>query len=408
MCGISAIYSGSNTHNSKDIIFNLLKKLQHRGQDSYGYSDGNIVEKYIGLIKEKPKKLNGNIILGHTRYCTSGIVNLKMTQPMKKGELTLIHNGNINNLFSDVSDTMSLLNFLNHYLRKDNIIEVIKKAIFHVEGSFFIIMIHNNNLYAFKDKNGTRPGLYGIDDNGNILISSENNNYDTINTDIMPGEILEIKEDRIINKYQTFNDFRPCIFEYIYLSHPQTTIYGLKVKDFRTRIARSCVDLLTGIKINVVCGVPNSSVDYGMEVARTLNKKYIEPFVKNKRSFILPTQEEREKCVKDKFTFPEHLFEYDNVLIVDDSVIRGTTSKHLIKCFTDKGCKVTFLSCSPMVVNTNKLGINITTKEELLSYKRNLQEMADYLGCEKIIYQTIENLYKYSGFKKLELSMFKK
>ena len=281
-----------------------------------------------------------------------------------------------------------------------------------IEGSYFIILIKDNIMYAFKDKYGIRPGLYGTNNEGDIIISSENNSFPYINNDINPGEIIEIKNG-IINIFSSLNNnFKPCVFEYIYFSHPDSTLYGLKVRDFRNKMAQSCKELIKG-SIDVVCGVPSSSRIYGLEIARILKKDYIEPFVKKKRSFILPTQEEREKYVKEKFTFPDHVFKYDHVLIVDDSVVRGTTSKHLISVFKKKGCRVTFLSCSPKIINKNKFGINISTKEELVSYKeelseRSLEEIAEYLGCDEIIYQTIDNLYRSTGFKNLELSIFEK
>ena len=120
----------------------------------------------------------------------------------------------------------------------------------------------------------------------------------------------------------------------------------------------------------------------------------------------MPTQKEREKYIREKFQFSEFAFNYDHVLIVDDSIVRGTTSKELIGRFKEHGCKVSFLSCSPLIVNTNKFGINITKKQELVSYNRSLEEIRKYLNCDNLYYQTIDNLYKCSGFDNLELSIF--
>ena len=413
MCGIAAIYT---SHNIKEKIFFLIKSLQHRGQDSYGYSDGDIVEKYLGMIEEKPKNIKKNFSLAHTRYRTSGNLDLKLSQPFKKNDIVLVHNGHIKS-FEDTfkSDSEGLLDYIIDN-PKENMIKTIRGVIEKIEGSYFVILIKDDIIYAFKDKHGIRPGLYGTNNEGEIFISSENNSLPQINNDINPGEIIEIKNG-IVNIFpptgKKINSFlKPCVFEYIYFAHPDSVIYNLKVRDFRNKMAQTCKDLLTS-NVDVVCGVPNSSRIYGLELARILKKDYIEPFVKKKRSFILPTQEEREKYVKEKFTFPPHAFNYDHVLIVDDSVVRGTTSKHLISIFKKKGCRVTFLSCSPKIINKNKFGINISTKEELVAYKeglveRSLKEIAEYLGCDEIIYQTIDNLYKSTGFKDLELSIFKK
>ena len=163
--------------------------------------------------------------------------------------------------------------------------------------------------------------------------------------------------------------------------------------------------MLEHTPIDVVCCGPNSARIYALEIARLLKKPYFEPMVLNKRTFIMPSQEEREKYVENKFNFLNHHFNHDNVLIVDDSIVRGTVSKSIIRKFKEKNCNVTFLSCSPKIVSPNRYGINITSKEELISYKRNHSEIEKELGC-KIIYQTIDNLYKCSGFKDLEISKF--
>lgn len=407
MCGIAAIYKKNKSTIKEEKIYKLIKSVQHRGQDSYGYSDGKNVEKYMGMIKNPPENLTSNITIAHTRYRTSGIVDIKYSQPIKVNNLTLVHNGNIEELEkTDKTDSYRLTEYMESINNKC-IINTIKFIINSVKGSFFIILIYKDALYAFKDKKGIRPGLYGVDKDGDILICSENNYDSDIDKDILPGEILEIKNGKI-KKYSVKNiNFTPCIFEYIYLCHPKSTIYGLKVEKFRIDLGRKCKEILKNYNIDVVCGVPKSARIYALEIAKILDKKYIEPKVKDKRSFILPTQKERENYVNEKFTFKEDDFNYDHVLIVDDSIVRGTTSKVIIKKFKEKGCKVSFLSCSPKIVNVNRFGINITTKKELISYNRSLEEIKDVLGCDNLFYQTIDNLYSCSGFKNLELSIFK-
>ena len=397
MCGITAIYTQNNI---REKIFNLLLNIQHRGQDSYGFSDGLNVEKFDGMIKNKPIKLSKNIAIGHTRYITNGVLR----QPLVMDDITLVHNGHIKEFErSDKSDSQVLLDYIIEN-KKEDIIQAIKKVIYNIEGSFFVILIYRDTIYAFKDRYGIRPGLYGFDGE-DILISSENNNNPFINIDIKPGEIITIS-DGILKKEETINYLKPCIFEYLYFSRASSKIYGLSVDDFRVKLAYLSKDLIKN-HIDVVCGVPSSSRVYGLELARVLKKDYIEPFVKKKRSFILPTQEERENYVKEKYKFNSNAFNYNNVLIVDDSIVRGTTSKHLIGLFKKKGCNVTFLSCSPKIVNINKYGINISKKNELISYNRTDDEIRDYLGCDVLIFQTVENLYQASGFKDLELSIYK-
>lgn len=402
MCGIIGIYSRKDL--KKKLYYRLLD-LQHRGQDSYGYSDGSNTEKFMGLIKNLPDKLEGNIGIGHTRYRTSGQVNEISSQPISHNGITLIHNGNVH-LDYKISDTHSFLDFMIEN-QKDDIVETIKYTIDNVEGSFFVIMIHQGCLYAFKDKNGIRPGCYGRKDE-DIIISSENKGFEENEIefidDVQPGQILKV-ENGIISKYQTTNFLKPCIFEFIYFSDRKSTIYGLNVTDFRISMAKSCIELLNNHQFDAICGIPNSARVYGLEIANILKKPYFEPVVMKKRSFILPTQEDREKYVNKKFTFFDQHFSYNSVLIVDDSIVRGTVSKSIISKFKEKNCDIVFLSCSPKILSPNRFGINITSKEELVTYNRTHEEIEEYLGC-KVVYQTIENLYKCSGFENLEISNF--
>ena len=403
MCGIVGLFTRNDMNNK---LCKYLMSLQHRGQDSYGYTDGTTVERYLGTISTPPLNLKGNISIGHTRYRTSGRIEEKTCQPLQEDEITLVHNGHVH-IDNEYSDTYGLLKYMLEN-KSNNIIETIKYTISTCKGSFFVIMIYNGKIYAFKDNNGIRPGLYGVTDDGDIVISSENCYFEKYNIklekDIYPGDIIEI-DDGNITYHKGNGNLQPCIFEYIYLSHPDSTLYNVNVRNFRESLAASTADLLKDITVDAICGVPNSSRIYGLEVARVLRKPYFEPLVKKKRSFIMPTQEDRERYLKEKFTFLDHHFVHNRVLLVDDSIVRGSTAKVLVKTFKDRGCEVVFLSCSPKVVNKNVFGINITTKKELLSYKRTHKQIEEYLGC-KVIYQTIDKLYKCSGFKNLEISKF--
>jgi len=351
------------------------------------------------MIHAKPQNISKNIALGHTRYITNGI----LTQPLEKDGITLVHNGHIKELESEnKSDSQLLLEYIIKN-KKGDMIDTIKNVIQNIESSYFVILIYQDTIYAFKDRYGIRPGLYGIKGD-DIIISSENNKNTYIDKDIEAGEIMMVKEGKIY-KYQTKNCFQSYIFEFLYFSRPSSTVYGLSVRDFRINLAGLSEKMIKN-PIDVVCGIPSSSRVYGLELARLLKKDYIEPCVQEKRSFILPTQKEREKYVKEKYKFSDHSFCYNNVLMVDDSIVRGTTSKYLIGLFKEKGCHVTFF-CSPKIVNINQYGINISRKDELVSYNRNDEEIKKYLGCDILIFQTIDNLYKASGFQDLELSIYK-
>lgn len=402
MCGIVGIKANNNLAQK---LFNILLSLQHRGQDSYGYADNIHIERYLGMITDPPESISDSVAIGHTRYRTSGKIDLYNCQPITDENITLVHNGQVH-IEHEYSDSHGLLQFMLKN-KQANLIDTIRYVIDNCAGSFFVIMLYENKIYAFKDKYGIRPGLYGISDDGDIVVASENCGFEDNNItfikDIGPGCILEIAND--INYYESNYSIKPCIFEYIYLAHPASTLYGLNVNKFRIKLAAAAVPLLQNDTIDVVCGVPNSSRIYALEVARLLNKPYFEPIVKKKRSFIMPTQEDRERYLKEKFTFLDHHFMHPNVLVVDDSIVRGSTAKVIVNKFKERDCHVTFLSCSPKVVNKNVFGINITSKTELISYNRTHREIENFLGC-KVVYQNIQNLFKCSGFLDLEISKF--
>lgn len=409
MCGIAAIYTAKKNY---DLIYQLILNLQHRGQDSYGYSDGKKVEKYLGLIDNKPSYLTPPIFLAHTRYRTSGSISSEISQPLLKNDIALIHNGTIPNL-EGKSDSYALLSLLSEKIKNEtNIIDVIKEIIISLEGAFFIIFSYQNKLYAFKDKNGIRPGILGKAQDGSIVLVSENNAFKNLKikyiSDIGPGEIV-IVDDKNVVSCKSFFDLAPCIFEYIYLAHPNSTIYGKKVKEFRKDLAATAIDLIPNyINIDAICCIPNSARVYAEQIAEQLHKPYIEPVVKNRRSFIMPDKVSREEYLRQKFTFIQDQLIGKDILLIDDSIIRGSTAKYIIETIKkfSQG-KIYFLSCAPKVVNINRYGININNKEELVAYNRNHEEIEAYLGCDKLIYQTIDNLYQCSGFKNLEISIFK-
>lgn len=408
MCGIVGIYSKKKKY---DLLYQLLFSLQHRGQDSYGYSDGTKVEKYIGLINNKPNNLNPPIFLAHTRYRTSGSICDEVSQPLMRKDIVLVHNGNIHNL-NGPSDSYALLSYISNELENGkDIISIIKTIIHTMEGAFFIILSYANNLIAFKDKNGIRPGVLGRTKNDDIVIASEDNSFyklgiEKIN-DIGPGEIVFVNSQNINTCRYEFV-LKPCIFEYIYLAHPESVIYKKKVSDFRRDLAIESVKLIPkDINIDVVCCIPNSARVYAKEIARKIKKPYIEPIVKNKRSFIMPDNSSREEYLARKFIFDKSELIDRDILLIDDSIVRGTTAKFIIKTikkFSKK--KVYFLSCSPKVININTYGINIIDKSELIAHNRTHEEIEKYLDCDKLIYQKIDNLYKCSGFENLEISIF--
>ena len=397
MCGIIGLVNSNN-----ETLFKSLSFLQHRGQDSYGYSDGEKIEKYTGLVELPPENLKSGLVLGHTRYRTFGKVGIHESQPFLNDEMVLVHNGNIE-IQGEISDSLYILKKID----KSNIFASIKNLILTEKGSFFCILIHKQKMYVFKDSMGIRPGVFGTRDK-EIIISSENYFFDHLGfkmvDDIKPGEIMTI-ENGCIQRHYFGSCFKPCIFEYIYFLNYNSTIYGKSVSEFRVNMAERVAKKIN-FKVDYVCCIPSSSRIYALEIARCLNKPYFEPRIQKKRSFILPTQEERENYVKSKYKFDKDQIR-SNVLFVDDSIVRGTTMKRIMKTFRDEGCvNLYVVSCAPKVINRNQFGINITTKEELVSFNRTHEEIEKYLNCDKLIYSDIQDLYDISGFNNLEMSIF--
>ena len=404
MCGIVGIYTRQSL---RENLYDRIKKLQHRGQDSYGYSDGEKIQKHLGMIEIPPENLQGNIGIAHTRYRTSGEVNLDLSQPFLKNGISLVHNGNITNLEGE-SDSLGLLNFILEKI-ENGILQAIKSAIDHCEGSFFCILTYKGDLYAFKDNCGIRPGrVYKSPERGDIIIASET---EAGAYDICAGEILSVSKAGVISSYYGSSFLKPCIFEYIYLAKPDSVINGKSVKEFRLSMAVESKKLIeqNSLEIDAVFCIPRSSRIYGEKLAKVLKKPYLEPTVNEvKRTFILPTQKERENFMEKKFSFLEDYSKYEKILVVDDSLVRGTTAKFIIRCLRKRGVKkIYFFSFSPKVINTNSFGIHIVDKKELVSYNKTHRQIEEFIGCDKLIYQTIENLHLCSGFKNLELSIYK-
>jgi len=294
---------------------------------------------------------------------------------------------------------------LTENLKYGSITEAISKTVERVKGAYFIIFIYRNNIYAFKDKYGIRPGGYWIDKNKKVVASERvGGKY----SDILPGEIVILGEEIKKIKFAQYQ-ISPCIFEYIYFANLGSTIYGLNVEDFRIKLGKSSVELLSPFakNVDIVLGIPNTATIYGQTIAKELGIPYIElTRNKTKRSFIMPTQKEREEYVKKKFTFPVGVFR-KRILIVDDSIVRGTISKHIVRELRKGGVKyICFLSCSPKIIRRNTYGINISSEKELVSYQRTHEEICKEIGANELVYQTIPNLYRASGFPSLELSIF--
>ena len=457
MCGIIGI---SSDHSTAPLsIYNALTVLQHRGQDAAGMAvindEGFLnIHKKNGLVRDAFEendmiRLQGNVGIGHVRYPTSGTVDITQAQPFYVNSphgIVLVHNGNLVNTkklrdelqsedfrhINTTSDSEVLINIFASSLEKNGSKQLNDKTIFdavaevhkRVEGAYSVIIaILGYGLIAFRDPNGIRPLVFGSKDNTNHMIASESVALDClgykINRDISPGETIIFKNDGSItnNEYISNQKFTPCIFEFVYLARPDSTIENINVYESRLSmgryLAKKIKEVLTKDEldsIDVIIPIPATSRTSALPLSIELNKDLKEGFVKNRyigRTFIMPGQKIRKKSVRQKLNTINIEFNNKNVLLVDDSIVRGNTSKQIIKMARDAGAKkVFFASASPPIRFPNVYGIDMPYVKELVAHDRTIDEIANQIGADKLIYQDLEDLVSAVGENNKDIDYF--
>ena len=442
MCGIVGISAENNVVGD---LYDSLLMLQHRGQDSAGMvvcdSEGKLnSRKSMGYVRDTflqrhMNKLVGNYGIGHVRYPTAGGDGKEFAQPMYVNSpygISLAHNGNLTNseslaneLFhaemrhlNTDSDSEVLLNIFAHELGKQREIYPEAKHIFKAvgkthrrcDGAYAVIaLITGFGLLAFRDNNGIRPLVIGIRKGKNrneYMISSENAAFASLGfetlRDVEPGEAVFIDNKGILHTQQCAEVFqeRPCVFEYVYFARPDSTIDQISVYKSRMRMGKRLANKITRINpdhdIDVVIPIPDSSTTAALQLADELKIPYREGFVKNRyigRTFIMPHQEERKKSVRRKLNILDLEFKDKNVLLVDDSIVRGTTSRKIIEMAKEAGAnKVYFASAAPPVKYQNLYGIDMPATKELVASKKTDEEICAEIGADWLIYQDLSDL----------------
>lgn len=445
VCGIVGHVS-TNLVNQQ--IYDSLLLLQHRGQDSTGIAtaEGNTLHqvKLKGQVREgyrtrDMRSLLGNVGLGHVRYATSGSAKSEdEVQPFYVNApygLVLVHNGNLTNtreltdeLFNidrrhlnSPSDTEILLNVLANALQEqisgadltpDELFDAVANVHQRVEGSYAAItLIAGHGMLAFRDPFGIRPLVLGrrLDEVGREewVVASESlvldsGGYELVR-DIEPGEAVFITNAGRMYSRQcsTTTQLSPCSFEYVYLARPDSTMSGISVYDTRLRMGEKLahkVERELGVdEIDVVMPIPDSARPAAMQLAETLGIPYREGFYKNRyvgRTFIMPGQKARKKSVRQKLNALPSEFEGKNVLLVDDSIVRGTTSKEIVEMARWAGAKkVFFASAAPPVRYPHVYGINMPTRGELVASARTVEEVCSVIGADALIYQDVDDLF---------------
>jgi len=462
MCGIVGIVSSSPVNQQ---VYDALLLLQHRGQDSTGIAtaEGSTLhlQKARGQVREAYRTrdmrgLLGTVGLGHVRYATRGnAANEEEAQPFYVNApygIVLIHNGNLTNtreLTSELfhvdrrhlntsSDTELLVNVLANELQSqvsgvdldpDQVFNAISRLHERVEGSYAAIaLIAGHGLLAFRDPYGIRPLVLGRRNAGLIgdewIVASESlvlesAGYELVR-DVAPGEAVFITPDGQMTSRQCAASPRlvPCAFEYVYLARPDSVMNGISVYEARLRLGNRLADTIAQYAprgdIDVVMPIPDSSRPAAMQVAQKLGIEYREGFYKNRyvgRTFIMPGQAQRTRSVRQKLNAMGSEFRGKNVLIVDDSIVRGTTSREIVQMAREAGANtVTFTSAAPPVRYPHVYGINMPSRQELVAHARRIPEIARALGTDHLIYQEVADMQaaiiEGSDVAALEMSCF--
>lgn len=450
MCGIVGM-AGQGPVNQE--IYDALLLLQHRGQDSTGMATAESsgvfhIHKARGQVREAfrtrdMRALLGDIGLGHVRYATKGTAsNEEEAQPFYVNApygIVLVHNGNLTNtreltreLFSKdrrhlntSSDTELLVNILGSELQSEitgpdldpaQVFRAVSRVHERVEGSYAsIALIAGYGLLAFRDPFGIRPLILGKRPAAQVpggeprdewIVASEslvleNGGFEIVR-DVEPGEAVFISLDGTLHAQQCAERtmLAPCSFEYVYLARPDSVMNGVSVYETRLRMGERLADTVAKYTpagaIDVVMPIPDSARPAAMQVARKLGIEYREGFYKNRyvgRTFIMPGQAVRKKSVRQKLNAMSTEFQGKNVLLVDDSIVRGTTSREIIQMARDAGAKsVTFASAAPPVRYPHVYGINMPSRHELVAHGRTIPEIAEELGCDYLVYQEVDDL----------------
>ncbi|MGD0959240.1 MAG: amidophosphoribosyltransferase [Methylomonas sp.] len=442
MCGIAAIVSN---HNVNQDLYDALTVLQHRGQDAAGIAtcEGSRLHlrKDNGLARDvfsgvQMLKLKGAMGIGHVRYPTAGCTSSAEAQPFYVNSpfgLTLAHNGNLTNteelkiqVFVDDqrhintdSDSEVLLNVFAHELQQSGKLTLNVSDVFNAvravhkrcRGAYaVVVMIAGFGVLGFRDPHGIRPIVFGQrqteDGFTDYMLASESVALDVLDfqliRDIAPGEAVFIEASGKLHTEQCAEetDHCPCIFEYVYFARPDSIIDDISVYKARMRmgkkLAKKILKEWPDHDIDVVIPIPDTSRTAAAQMAHDLGVKFREGFMKNRyigRTFIMPGQKMRKKSVKQKLNAISLEFKGKNVLLVDDSVVRGTTSEQIIQMARDAGAKkVYFASAAPPVRYPNVYGIDMPAAHELIAHDKTELEVCELIGADKLIYQDIDDL----------------
>lgn len=460
MCGIVGIVSTTPVNQA---IYDALTVLQHRGQDAAGMvtCEGQhfALRKGNGLVRDvfhsrHMKRLVGNMGIGHVRYPTAGSASVAEAQPFYVNSpfgIVLAHNGNLTNakelqqaLFHEDlrhmntgSDSEVILNIFAHELQQIGHLKLTPEDIFKAingvharcRGGYAVVaMIAGIGIVAFRDPFGIRPLIFGkrvVEDHTEFMVASESvaltSQGFSIIDDVGPGEAIFIESTGIIHRQQcaSKHQLSPCLFEYVYFARPDSIIDKISVYKVRMNMGRKLAEHLQKEwpleEIDVVIPIPETSRTAAIALANQLKIEFREGFVKNRyvgRTFIMPGQVVRKKSVRQKLSVLELELKNKNVLLIDDSIVRGTTSKEIIQMARDAGAKkVFFASSAPPIRYPNIYGIDMPCADELIAHGRTIEQVREQIGADKLAYLDLESLVSVAregnkSIEKFESSVF--
>ena len=442
-CGIVGIHSSDDSKNVAPFVYYCLYALQHRGQESAGIASFNSTEglKYycgMGLITDvfrdyEIQNLEGSMAVGHVRYSTTGQSKLENSQPFVidfgDGFIAMAHNGDIVNseelrnelisegfYFRSDSDSEVICYMLKreHYDNKKDVLEAIDAVCKKLVGSYALTILIDGDLYGVRDPMGIKP--LAIAKRGeDFILASETVAFDVVNAeyirDVVPGEIVHFENDEV-NSHMLESagkcKLSHCMFEYVYFARPDSTIDGINVYETRVHIGEQ-LHKLYPIDADFVIPVPDSSIPAAIGYARASGIPYGEGLIKNRyvgRTFIMPTQEERELAVRLKLNPIKSEIKGKKIILIDDSIVRGTTSKKLLDLVKEaEPAEIHFLVGCPPVISPCYYGVAMATKKELIAANYSTEEIQEQLKVDSLGYITLEALVEAIGMPEENLCL---
>lgn len=437
-CGVAAITTSGKQDKLPLKIYYSLYALQHRGQESAGiatYNQGMKLRRGMGLVpevfdEEDIESLEGHIGIGHVRYSTSGESRLESSQPLmvthSRGKLAIAHNGHITNsnqirrkleddghVFTSGNDTEIMAHLISRYLIKtDNIINALERAMQKLEGSYAITILIKDKIIAARDPHGIKPLCLGEHEDG-FIIASESAALDTVSADLIrdvdPGEIIVVENNKL-KSHKTKPEGRAhCFFEHVYFARPDSIMDGKSNYECRLQIGRKLGENYPEPNADVVSPVPDSGITFAIGYSEATGIEYAESLMKNRyvgRTFIMPDQGMREDAVRLKLNAVKSNVQDKEIVLVDDSIVRGTTSKRIINILKKAGAKKVHLRIgAPQIISTCHLGIDMARKERLIAHNQTTEEIRKEIGADSLKYIKIGEMIDAMDMNEEELCL---